>query len=112
MNFFAVLEKVSLDKIGGISTIKTKVFGVLFCIVFDLDKNLKLRKENFFSFPSLNRFFALSLDKIGGISTIKTKVFGLLFCIVFVLHYLCMKKLLVCKKTNLLIQETTQRIAL
>ena len=32
-------------------------------IVFDLDKNLTLRKENILSFPSLNRFFALSFDR-------------------------------------------------
>ena len=60
-----------------------------FCIVFDLNKNLTLKKDNSFSFSSLNRFFALSFDKIGCISTIKIKVLGLLFCIVFDLHYLC-----------------------
>ena len=59
------------------------------CFVFDLNKNLTLKKDNLFSFSSLNRFFALSLDKIGCISTRKIKVFGLLFCIVFDLHYLC-----------------------
>ena len=59
------------------------------CFVFDLNKNLTLRKDNLFSFSSLNRFFALSLDKIGCISTKKIKVFGLLFCFVFDLHYLC-----------------------
>ena len=32
-------------------------------IVFDLDKNLTLSKENILSFPSRNRFFALSFDK-------------------------------------------------
>ena len=38
-----------------------------------------------FSFPSLNRFFALSFDKIGGISTIKIKVFWtfILYCLRF-----------------------------
>ena len=30
-------------------------------IVFDLNKNLTLKKDNSFSFSSLNRFFALSL---------------------------------------------------
>ena len=38
-----------------------------------LNKNLTLRKDNLFSFSSLNRFFALSLDKIGCISTKKVK---------------------------------------
>ena len=81
--------RLSLDKIGCISTRKIKVFGLLFCFVFDLNKNLTLKKDNLFSFSSLNRFFALSLDKIGCISTRKIKVFGLLFCFVFDLHYLC-----------------------
>ena len=38
-----------------------------------------------FSFPSLNRFFALSFDKIGCISTIKIKVFWtfILYCLPF-----------------------------
>ena len=31
------------------------------CFVFDLNKNLTLKKDNLFSFSSLNRFFALSL---------------------------------------------------
>ena len=60
--------------------------GFLFCIVFDLDKNLMLGKENILSFLSLNRFFALSLDKIGGISTIKIQIWRFLFCIVFDLN--------------------------
>ena len=40
-----------------------------------------------FSFPSLNRFFALSFDKIGCISTIKIKVFWtfILYCLRFAL---------------------------
>ena len=52
------------------------------CIVFDLNKNLTLKKDNSFSFSSLNRFFALSFDKIGCISTIKIKVFWtfILYC--------------------------------
>ena len=37
---------VSLDKIGCISTKKIKVFGLLFCFVFDLNKNLTLKKDN------------------------------------------------------------------
>ena len=40
----------------------TKKFLFLFCISLNLDKNLTLRKEKIFSFPSLNRFFALSLQ--------------------------------------------------
>ncbi len=31
------------------------------CFVFDLNKNLTLKKDNLFSFSLLNRFFALSL---------------------------------------------------
>ena len=58
--YFAQLA-LPLDKVGCISTIKIKVFGLLFCFVFDLDKNLTLKKDNLFSFSSLNRFFALSL---------------------------------------------------
>ena len=45
-----------------------KVFGLLFGFVFDLNKNLTLKKDNLFSFSSLNRFFALSLHKISCIS--------------------------------------------
>ena len=33
------------------------------CFVFDLNKNLTLKKDNLFSFSSLNRFFALSLQR-------------------------------------------------
>ena len=56
------------------------------CFVFDLNKNLTLKKDNLFSFSSLNRFFALSLDKIGCISTKKIKKrFFILFCLRFVL---------------------------
>ena len=65
------------------------------CFVFDLNKNLTLKKDNLFSFSSLNRFFALSLDKIGCISTKKIKVFGLLFCFVFDLYYLCSEILII-----------------
>ena len=32
------------------------------CFVFDLNKNLTLKKDNSFSFSLLNRFFALSLQ--------------------------------------------------
>ena len=78
-----------MPPINGTSTKKIKIFGLLFCFVFDLNKNLTLKKDNLFSFSSLNRFFALSFDKIGCISTKKIKVFGLLFCFVFDLHYLC-----------------------
>ena len=66
------------------------------CFFIDLNKNLTLKKDNLFSFSSLNRFFALSLDKIGCISTKKIKVFGLLFCFVFDLN-----KNLTLKKDNL-----------
>ena len=56
------------------------------CFVFDLNKNLTLKKDNLFSFSSLNRFFALSLDKIGCISTKKIKKrFFILFCLRFAL---------------------------
>ena len=56
------------------------------CFVFDLNKNLTLKKDNSFSFYLLNRFFALSLDKIGCISTKKNKKrFFILFCLRFVL---------------------------
>ena len=34
------------------------------CFVFDLNKNLTLKKDNLFSFSSLNRFFALSSQRI------------------------------------------------
>ena len=34
------------------------------CFVFDLNKNLTLKKDNLFSFYLLNRFFALSLQRI------------------------------------------------
>ena len=34
------------------------------CFVFDLNKNLTLKKDNLFSFSSLNRFFALSLQRV------------------------------------------------
>ena len=57
----------------------TKKFLFLFCISLNLDKNLTLRKEKIFSFPSLNRFFALSFDKIGGVSEIKIKKFYFYF---------------------------------
>ena len=33
------------------------------CFVFDLNKNLTLKKDNLFSFSSLNRFFALPLQR-------------------------------------------------
>ena len=52
-----------MPPINGISTKKIKVFGLLFCFVFDLNKNLTLKKDNLFSFSSLNRFFALSLQR-------------------------------------------------
>ena len=56
------------------------------CFVFDLNKNLTLKKDNLFSFSSLNRFFALSLDKIGCISTKKIKKsFFIWFCLRFAL---------------------------
>ena len=34
------------------------------CFFIDLNKNLTLKKDNLFSFSSLNRFFALSLQRI------------------------------------------------
>ena len=34
------------------------------CFVFDLNKNLTLKKDNLFSFSLLNRFFALSSQRI------------------------------------------------
>ena len=33
------------------------------CFVFDLNKNLTLKKDNLFSFSSLNRFFVLPLQR-------------------------------------------------
>ena len=42
-----------------------EIMTIMRDIVFDLDKNLTLSKENILSFPSLHRFFALSFDKIG-----------------------------------------------
>ena len=38
--------------------------GRLFGFVFDLNKNLTLKKDKLFSFSSLNRFFALSLQRV------------------------------------------------
>ena len=61
-----VINDVSFDKIGCISTNQKKAF--LFGFVFDLNKNLTLKKDNSFSFSLLNRFFALYLHKISCIS--------------------------------------------
>ena len=48
------------DKIGGDINKKSVV---LFGFVFDLNKNLTLKKDNLFSFSLLNRFFTLSLQR-------------------------------------------------
>ena len=40
-----------------------KNIGDIFCIVSDLNSNLMCRKENNYSFPSLNRFFTLPLHR-------------------------------------------------
>ena len=43
---------------------KNKKSAFVFGFVFDLNKNLTLKKDNLFSFSLLNRFFALSLQRI------------------------------------------------
>ena len=55
---------------------KHKKILFLFCISLNLDKNLTLRKEKIFSFPSLNRFFALSLHSDFGRSVDLSPSFG------------------------------------
>ena len=43
---------------------KNKKSVFLFGFVFDLNKNLTLKKDKLFSFSLLNRFFALSLQRV------------------------------------------------
>jgi hypothetical protein len=53
------MEKKSEKRKNGLEMIVNRF---LFCISFDLDIFLTLKKANIFSFFSLNRFFALSLQ--------------------------------------------------
>ena len=57
-------DRFGLNKTGGTSGIKMKVYCLSFCIALGLDKILTLGNVNKFPFLSLNRFFALSLQTI------------------------------------------------
>ena len=58
------LPALSLNKTGGTSAIKMKVYCLSFCIALGLDKILTLGNVNKFPFLSLIRIFALSLQTI------------------------------------------------
>ena len=59
-----ILSYVALSGLGDrLHLNKKKFLDFLFGIPHNLNKNLTLKKDNLFSFSSLNRFFALSLRR-------------------------------------------------